>query len=80
MQIPLDDGSVLGNYRIERLLGEGGFALTYLAVHTALAHRVAIKEYFPSGLAQRDGHSSEVRPVGPGQDRFYREGLQRFLQ
>ena len=35
-----------GKYRIERVLGQGGFGITYLAVQTSLERNVAIKEFF----------------------------------
>ncbi len=79
-QTTLPAGTVLGNYRIESLLGQGGFAMTYLAKHTALGHAVAIKEYFPDGLAFRLHQTQQVQAVSQGQQTFYRQGLQRFLQ
>ncbi len=35
-----------GKYRILRILGQGGFGITYLAEHTMLDKMVAIKEFF----------------------------------
>lgn len=35
-----------GKYRIERVLGQGGFGITYLAVQTSLRRKVAIMEFF----------------------------------
>lgn len=51
--IPLTQGTTLGGYRIEKVLGQGGFGLTYLATHEEKAGSFAVKEYFPSGAAQR---------------------------
>ncbi len=48
-------------YRIDRVIGVGGFAVTYAAEHLALHRTVAIKEFFPVGIAQRRGDGS----VGP---------------
>ena len=43
-----------GKYRIERVLGQGGFGITYLAVQTALQRKVAIKEFFMKDFCGRD--------------------------
>jgi len=59
----LPPGTLLaaGNYRIERLLGQGGFGLTYEAQDQSLGRAVAIKELFPAGSV-RAGRA--VRPAG----------------
>ncbi len=44
-QHALPKGYKLGRYSIEAVLGAGGFAITYLAHHTGLDQKVAIKEY-----------------------------------
>ena len=41
-----------GKYRIERVLGQGGFGITYLAVQTSLNRYIAIKELFIGGSGQ----------------------------
>ena len=52
--IALQNGTELvGDYRIERVLGAGGFGITYLAEEIALGRSVTIKEYFPSDFAAR---------------------------
>lgn len=61
-QQSLREGMMLqgGKYRIERVLGQGGFGITYLAVHTMLDKRVAIKEFFPRNFCDRDEATSRV--------------------
>ena len=55
--LALPDGTELvGDYRIKRVLGAGGFGITYLADEMALARLVTIKEYFPADFAARRGH------------------------
>jgi len=49
-----------GKYRIEAVLGQGGFGITYKAVHTILGKRVAIKEFFPKEYCDRDGNTSHI--------------------
>lgn len=53
----LPEGTQIGGYTIQRLLGQGGFGITYLAHHKVMERSVAIKEFFPVGLARRDSQS-----------------------
>jgi len=77
----LPAGTLLdGKYLIGRVLGSGGFGITYLAVDERLGLRVAIKEYMPRAEAVR---SSDGRTVEPGthQDReAFNFGLEKFLE
>ena len=43
-----------GKYRIERVLGQGGFGITYLAIQISLQRQVAIKEFFMKDYCSRD--------------------------
>ncbi len=76
----LPAGYEFEGYKIESILGEGGFGITYLAVKTnKIGLPVAIKEYFPRQFARRDPSSLAVRPVS-AEDRHWLEwGLRRFL-
>ena len=49
----LPAGTRLGEFEVERLLGEGGFGIVYLAHDESLQRRVALKEYLPSAFASR---------------------------
>lgn len=55
-------GSTLfhGSYRIDGVLGQGGFGITYLATDLALERKVAVKEFFPREYCDRDGNTSQV--------------------
>jgi len=66
-------------YTIERVLGQGGFGITYLARDTNLDQLVAIKEYLPVEVVAR-GEDGRVRSRGDGQRDRYRWGLDRFIQ
>ena len=50
----LQSGTILhGTYKIEKILGQGSFGITYLAEHTNLGKKVAIKEFFMKELNSR---------------------------
>ncbi len=49
-----------GTYRIDRVLGQGGFGITYLATDLSLDKPVAIKEFFPKDFCDRDATTSHV--------------------
>jgi serine/threonine-protein kinase len=49
-----------GKYRIERVLGQGGFGNTYSGYNTVFDERVAIKEFFMQGINDRDGNTGSI--------------------
>lgn len=78
--IALKSGTELvGDYRIERVLGAGGFGITYLAEEIALGRHVTIKEYFPSDFAARTS-TSDAAPRSQDCANDYRWGLDRFIE
>ena len=78
--ISLQSGTELvGDYRINRVLGAGGFGITYLAEEIALDRRVTIKEYFPSDFAARSDGADAV-PKSQDCSGDYRWGLDRFIE
>ncbi len=66
-------------YVLERVLGQGGFGITYLARDTNLDQQVAIKEYLPVDVATRRPDAS-VRSRTEDQGERYRWGLDRFIR
>jgi serine/threonine protein kinase len=71
-------GTRLGDYRLDMVIGHGGFGITYRAFDTQLAKFVAIKEYLPAEFALRrpDG---EVAPRGARLADDFAWGRDRFL-
>jgi len=49
-----------GQYRIERMLGQGGFGNTYVGINTAFEEKIAIKEFFMQGINDRDEATGTV--------------------
>ena len=76
--VAMPAGTRLHEYRIESVLGQGGFGITYLATDVHLSAQVAIKEYLPEEIALRrpDGH---VAPRATRHVERYLRGLESFL-
>jgi len=75
----LSTGYLLQEYRIDDILGEGGFGITYLATDANLGFAVAIKEYFPFDQAVRNADLSVTARSRESQEMFD-WGLERFLE
>jgi len=79
-QLPV--GSVLQErYQIGKVLGQGGFGITYLAWDLVSQSPVAIKEFFPKGVVIRDSTTSaEVRCGTRNMVPHYEYSKDRFLR
>jgi serine/threonine protein kinase len=75
----LPPGTRLHSNEVVRILGKGGFGITYLAQHMIFTERrSAIKEYFPVELAFREG--GELRAKSSQHQRLFESGKERFLE
>jgi len=74
----LPSGYELEEYRIDSVLGHGGFGITYLAWDQRLQQWVAVKEYLPNELAIREGATTVLAKSTADEEGFH-WGLQRFI-
>ena len=70
-------GTLLGDYRLDSVIGHGGFGITYRAFDSQLAKVVAIKEYLPVEFAVRQGDKVVPRSARSADD--FAWGRERFL-
>ncbi len=78
VHIALPIGFRLHEYRIDGVLGQGGFGIAYAATDVNLNAKVVIKEYLPEDFAYRTTDSSVAARDDQDQD-FYQTGLDSFL-
>lgn len=68
-----------GRYRVDAVLGRGGFAITYKGWDLREGESVAIKEYYPNGFAVRDAAVSPDVSC-PEDGGVFEENKKRFLR
>ena len=78
----LPQGTVLRDrYLIGRALGQGGFGITYIGWDMILDVPVAVKEYYPAGVVNRESSQSHTLTVITGrEDTRFAENRDRFLR
>ena len=67
-----------GKYRIERVLGQGGFGNTYVGYNTEFEETVAIKEFFMKGVTERDEATSVVSVSNADNVQQFEEQREKF--
>ena len=70
-----------GKYLLGRVLGEGGFGITYLGIDLNLKIKVAIKEYFPSQCATRNTENTQTNTitiVSGEMEHIFRKGFEDY--
>ncbi len=70
-------GKMLGKYKLEQVLGQGGFGITYQAYDQSLNRQVAIKELFPEGCTR---NGSTLIPASSLGATGFAQTKQRFLE
>ena len=77
--VSLKVGSVLSQrYLIGGVIGKGGFGITYLAYDLKLSARIAVKEYYPMGLAMRNPGTTIVSVSDQEAGEAFRTGAEKF--
>ena len=77
----LPAGYVLGSrYYIKRVLGVGGFGITYEVGDRASGKDYAIKEYYPKDISVRMPDSCEIIPASDSYKEIFEHGMERFLE
>lgn len=78
----LKEGALLqgGKYKIVRVLGQGGFGITYLGEQTSLGRKVAIKEFFMKELCNRDEATSHVSVGSEGSREMVTKFREKFVK
>ncbi|MCB2062474.1 MAG: protein kinase [Novosphingobium sp.] len=75
----LPAGTVLREWRLDEVLGVGGFGIVYKAHGIYFDELVAIKEYFPSSISERKEDDTIV-PVDSDAEEVHALGLKKFVE
>ncbi len=76
----LHPGTVLKErFLIGKALGQGGFGITYIGRDLTLNMKVAVKEYYPSGIATRNNKDSNSVTITSGERERIEKDMRKFL-
>ena len=78
----LKSGALLkhGEYSIIRVLGQGGFGITYQAEQVSLGRKVAVKEFFMKDICNRDESTSHVSVPSVGSKEVVSKFKDKFIK
>ena len=75
----LAEDTVLNDrYVISEVIGKGSFGITYLAYDSIDKKSVAVKEYYPYGIAVRSSDDITIEPLGNANKTAFEEGVEKF--
>ncbi len=75
----LPEGTILREWRLDQVLGAGGFGIVYRAKGIYFDEIVAIKEYFPGAISDRQDGTT-VTPTDSSSEETYVLGKQKFIE
>jgi len=78
-QSHLPIGYRLQEYQIDRVLGQGGFGITYLATDVNLDKQIVIKEFFPKEFSSRESNVYSIVSHKGDENELYRYLMKKFL-
>ena len=73
-------GRARAGYSIERVLGQGGFGITYLAIQLSLQRQMVIKEFFMKDFCGRDERTKMVSVPTTGSNRLFDQYRKKFTK
>ena len=77
----LPPGSILsGKYIVGKIIGQGGFGITYLAYDTKHEKKVALKEYYPVTYSKRGEDGVTVAASRAEDAELYKSGMEKFYE
>ena len=68
-----------GRYILGKVLGHGGFGITYIAWDSKRSRPVAVKEFFPNSLSTRGEGESTVSCYNSRSEKFFKDGVKKML-
>jgi len=71
---------LIEKYLLGKVLGQGGFGITYLAWDVLLNRKLAIKEYFPREICGRGRDDRTIQPLSQRSQPDYEYGLAKFVE
>jgi len=75
----LPNDTILDRFKINHVIGGGGFSIVYLGTHLETGESIVLKEYYPAKLAKRN-EKMEVVARDEKSEKYFRQGRKLFFQ